>query len=88
MACYWLFRFSQVTKSQNVLTYKFTINQLLQRTTSIIISGTAFLNHKVGQVVSQSWVGNTKQGSFYYKVRQLLLQGGTIITKQCSTEGR
>ena len=30
MACYWLFHFLQKTKSQNVLPYKFTVNQLLQ----------------------------------------------------------
>ena len=28
-ACYWLFHFLKATKSQNVLTYKFTINQVL-----------------------------------------------------------
>ena len=60
MACYWLFQFLQVTKSQNFLTYKFTINQLLQSNASVVISGTAFLNYKAGQVVLQSRAVNTK----------------------------
>ena len=55
MACYWLFHFLQVTKSQNVFTYKFNINQLLQRTAGVVISGTAFLNYKVGQVVESKY---------------------------------
>ena len=59
MACYWLFQFLQVTKSQNFLTYKFTINQLLQSNASVVISGTAFLNYKAGQVVLQSRAVNT-----------------------------
>ena len=60
MACYWLFQFLQVTKSQNFLTYKFTINQLLQRNASVVISRTAFLNYKAGQVVLQSRAVNIK----------------------------
>ena len=60
MGCYWLFHFLQATKSQNVLTYKFTINQLLQKSASVIISGTALLNYKERQVELQSWADNTK----------------------------
>ena len=60
MACYWLFQFLQVTKSQNFLTYRFTINQLLQRNASVVISRTAFLNYKAGQVVLQSRAVNIK----------------------------
>ena len=60
MACYWLFQFLQVMKSQNFLTYKFTINQLLQSNASVVMSGTAFLNYKAGQVVLQSRAVNTK----------------------------
>ena len=78
---YWFFHFLQVTKFQNVLTYKFTINQLLQRSASVIISGTTFLNYKAGQMVLQRRAGSTKYGNFYYKVGKLLLQGGTTITK-------
>ena len=49
-----------MTESQNVLTYKFTINQLLQKITSVIISGKTVLDYKAGQVVLQNWAGNTK----------------------------
>ena len=55
VACYWLFHFLQATKLQNVLTYKFTINQFLQRSASVITNGTAFLNYKVGQVVESEY---------------------------------
>ena len=71
MACSWLLHFLKVMMSQNVLTYTFTINQLLQRSTSVIISGRAFLNYKAAEVVLQSRAGNTKYGnSYYYKVGQ------------------
>ena len=60
IACYWLFYFLQMTKSQNVLNYKFTINQLLQKITSVIISGKAVLDYKTGQAVLQNRAGNTK----------------------------
>ena len=83
-ACYGLFRvvpFLQAKMSQNVLTCKFTINQLLQGSASVIIkwdnglelqSRTTVLNYKVGQVVLQSRAGTG----------QLLLQSGTaFITK-------
>ena len=80
MGCYWLFHFLQATKSQNVLTYKFTVNQLLQKSASVI-SGTALLNYKERQMELQSWADNTKKGNFCYKVGQLLLQGGSRITK-------
>ena len=60
IACYCLFYFLQMTESQNVLTYKFTINQLLQKITSVIISGKTVLDYKAGQVVLQNWAGNTK----------------------------
>ena len=70
MACYWMFYILQKTKLQNVLTYKFTINQLLQMSASVIMSGAAFLNYKAGKVVLQCLAGNTKYGNFYYKVGQ------------------
>ena len=81
MTCYWLFRFLQAPKPQNVLTYKFTITKLLERSASISISGTAFLELQNGQVVLQSRAGNTKYDNFYYEVGKLSLQGGTTITK-------
>ena len=79
ITCYWLFHFLQKTKSQNVLTYKFTVNQLLQKSASVIISGTAFLNYKLaqmvwyykaGQVIQSRAIFITKWDNFYYKVRQ------------------
>ena len=42
MACYWLFHFLQTATSQNVLTYKFTLNQLLQMYASVIIKQDSF----------------------------------------------
>ena len=42
-ACYWLFHFLKATKSQNVLTYKFTINQVLLLATYSFIQPFFFL---------------------------------------------
>ena len=68
VACCWLCQFLQVTKSHNVLTNKFTRNQLLQRSASVFISGTASSNYKAGLVVLPSGADNTRQGNFYYKI--------------------
>ena len=55
MACYWLFPFLQATTSQNVLTYKFTLNQLLQRSASVLIKQESFFELK-------------SEAKWYYKV--------------------
>ena len=60
VACCWLCHFLQVTKSHNVLTNKLTINQLLQRSASVLISRTASSNYKAGQVVLPCGAGNTR----------------------------
>ena len=57
MACYWLFHFLQATTSQKVLTYKFTLNQLLQRSASVIIKQDSFLELQ-------------SEAKWYYKVAQ------------------
>ena len=58
----------QATTSQNVLTSKFTVNQL-------------HIDFKAKQVVLQSKVGIIKWGSFNYKVEQLLISGATFNKK-------
>ena len=75
-ACYSLLRvirLLQATTSQNVLICKFTINQLLQRSASVIIKRIKrdrFLNCKAGQAVLPSREGAFKWDNFYYKVGQ------------------
>ena len=80
MACYWFFHFFQATTSQNVLTYKFTLNQLLKRSASVIVKRDSFLElqcevkwyYKVGQVLKRRTVFITKWGKCYYKLGQQL----------------
>ena len=68
MACYWLFRFLQATTSQNVLTYKFTLNQLLQRSASVVIKQDSFFELQ-------------SKAKWYYKVGQVLQSRVIFITK-------
>ena len=68
MACYWLFHFLHATASQNVLTYKFTLNQLLQRSASVIIKQDSFFESQ-------------NEAKWYYKVGQVLQSRGIFITK-------
>ena len=68
MACYWLFHFLHATASQNVLTYKFTLNQLLQRSASVIIKQDSFFELQ-------------SKAKWYYKVRQVLQSRVIFITK-------
>ena len=42
MTCYWLFHCLQATTSQNVLSHKFTLTELLQRSASVIIKRHSF----------------------------------------------
>ena len=42
MACYWLFHVLQATTSQNVSTYKFTLNHFLQMSAGVIIKQDSF----------------------------------------------
>ena len=42
MTCYWLFHCLQATTSQNVLSHKFTLTELLQRSASVIIKRDSF----------------------------------------------
>ena len=88
MACYWLFRFLQATTSQNVLTYKFTLNQLLQRRASILIKQDSFFElqseakwyYKVGQVLQSRVVFIIKWDSNYKVVqhREQMKETGEI----------
>ena len=88
MACYWLFRFLQATTSQNVLTYKFTLNQLLQRSASILIKQDSFFElqseakwyYKVGQVLQNRVVFIIKWDSNYKVVqhREQMKETGEI----------
>ena len=88
MACYWLFRFLQATTSQNVLTYKFTLNQLLQRSASILIKQDSFFElqseakwyYKVGQVLQSRVVFIIKLDSNYKVVqhREQMKETGEI----------
>ena len=74
MACSASFQFSQAATSQNVLTSKFTINQLHVD----FITKDYKLHYKVGQLkvgqVLQTGIGMIKRDNFYLKV-------GAIITK-------
>ena len=80
MACYWFFHFLQATTSQNVFTYKFTLNQLLKRTASVIVKWDSFFelqseakwHYKQGQVLKRRTIFITKWGKFYYKLEQQL----------------
>ena len=69
MACYWLFHILQATTSHNVLTYKFTLNQLLQRSACFIIKQDSFFELQ-------------KEAKWYYKVGQVLQSRVTFITKK------
>ena len=88
MAWYWLFIFLQATTSQNVLTYKFTLNQLLQRSASILIKQDSFFelqseakwNYKVGQVLQSRVVFIIKWDNNYKVVqhREQMKETGEI----------
>ena len=77
VACYWLLHFLQATASQNVLTYKFTLNQLLRRSASVIIKQDSFFElqsetqryYKVGQVLESRAIFVTKWGNNYNVVQ-------------------
>ena len=77
VACYWLLHFLQATASQNVLTYKFTLNQLLRRSASVIIKQDSFFElqsetqryYKVGQVLESRVIFVTKWGNNYNVVQ-------------------
>ena len=70
MACSVSFHFLQATASQNVLTSKFTINQLHVD----FITKDSQRHYKVGQLkegyILQTGRGITKRDSFYLKVGQ------------------
>ena len=72
-ACSASFHFLQATTSQNVLTRKFTINQLHVN----FITKDCKRHYKVVQlkVVITNW-------DRYYKAGQLLFKSGAMITKQ------
>ena len=75
MACSRSFHFLQATTLRNVLTCKFTINQLLQRSARVIIKRDSFFELQRGAS------GIAKQGR-YYQVEQFLSKSGaTFITK-------
>ena len=84
MACYWFFQLLQATTSQNVLTYKFTLNQLLKRSASVIVKRDSFFElqwevkwyYKVGQVLKRRTIFITKWGVFLRILRN------TYITKR------
>ena len=88
MACYLLFYFLQATTSQNVLTYKFTLKQLLQRSASVIIKQDSFFElqseakwyYKVGQVLQSRVIFITKWDNNYKVVqyRQQMKETGKI----------
>ena len=88
MACYWLFHFLPATTSQNVLTYKLTLNQLLQRKGSVIIKQDSFLElqreakwyYKEGQVLQSKEIFITKWGKNYKVVqyREQMKETGEI----------
>ena len=87
MACYWLFRFLQATTSQNVLTYKFTLNQLLQMSTSVIIKQDRFFElqseakwYYKGQVLQSRVIFITKWDNNYKVVqyREQMKETGEI----------
>ena len=78
--CYRLFHFLQVTTSQNVLSYKFTLNQLLQGSASVIIKRDCLFElqseakwyYKVAQVQQIRAIFIIKWGNLFYKVGQQL----------------
>ena len=88
MACYCLFHSLQARTSQNVLTYKFTLNQLLQRSASVIIKRNSFFElqmeakwyYKVGEVLQSRVIFITKWGNNYKVVqcRELMKETGEI----------
>ena len=69
MVCSGSFHFLQATTSQNILTCKFTVNQLYVAFITKEYKGVRYEvgQLKVGQVL-QSGVGITRRGNFRYKV--------------------
>ena len=68
MAYCWLFHFLQATTLQNVLTYKFTLNQLLQRSASVTIKQDGFFELQ-------------SEAKWYYNTGQVLQSRVIFIAK-------
>ena len=86
--CYGLFRIVpllQGTTSQKILTCKFTINQLLQRSASVIIKQYSFFELQSGanDITKQD---RYQWGNFYYKVGQFLQN--IVVQKANERNGR
>ena len=96
MTCYWFFHFLRATTSQKVLTYEFTLNQLLKRSASVIVKQDRFFElqsetkwyYKVGQVLKRRRIFITKLGKFYYKLGQQLQSSAVQKANERNRENR
>ena len=60
MACSQSFHCLQATKSQNILTCNFTINQLLKRSVRVFIKQESFFELQSGAIFTTKWGNNYK----------------------------
>ena len=64
MACSKSFHCLQATKSQNILTCNFTINQFLQRSVRVFIKQGSFFELQRGAIFTTKWGNNCKVAQY------------------------
>ena len=70
MACSQTFHCLQATKSQNILTCNFTINQLLKRSVRVFIKQDSFFELQSGTIFTTKWGNNYKVVQYRRQIKE------------------